>query len=207
MTVSLVAAMCVVMTSCLKNDNTSYVSAVEPAAEDSLLQAFIDSTGYNMVTTSDSLYTYTPKDGGGFELVGFKLPYLYYEVVDEGDKSPDPIEIPYKDLGSPRADDALLYGNLTDTTEIISVTYTGTLLNGKVFDKTDEGKPYFQQLFRLLIPWRVLIGKVGRGGHIRILTPSLYGYANSQQPGIPVNSPLFFDIHVLGFVNDSRYAQ
>ena len=46
MSVSVVAATCLVMSSCLKNNNDNYVAPVDPSVEAPELQSFIDSTGY-----------------------------------------------------------------------------------------------------------------------------------------------------------------
>ena len=204
MTVSLVAAMCVVMTSCLKNDNSSYVPPVDPAVEAPVLQHFIDSTGFNMVYSQDSLFTY---DAGasGYVKVGGKFPYLYYEIVEQGDKSATPVEIDYKELGINREGKAKVYGNLSDSTVFVSVTYKGTFLDGKVFDQTKDGQAVWFWLPQTITAWRLLIDKVGIGGHIRILSPSIYAYGNAQVQGIPVNSPLFFDIQVKGFLHNRDF--
>ena len=38
---------------------------------------------------------------------------------------------------------------------------------------------------------------IGKGGHIRLVTPSKYGYGSRASSKIPANSPLFFDIEVV----------
>ena len=199
----MVAAMCVVMSSCLKNDTPDYIPPVDPADEAAALQAFIDSTGYNLETQSDSLYyyKYNGQTGKG-ELTGLLAPYLYYEVVDPGNMSPGTTEVPDSELGGTKSGNTTVYNTLSDSTLFFSVSYTGTLLDGTVFDKTDEGKAYLAGLPNMIAAWQLLLGKVGRGGHIRILTPSYYAYANQSVGDIPANTPLYFDVYIHGFIKN-----
>lgn len=200
----MVAAMCLVMSSCLKDDNSSYVPPVDPAQEDSVLTAFADAHGYNMVTQSDSLHYYVyHQETGLAELKGVLLPYLYYEIVEQGNMTPDSTEVPDSELGGSHSGNTTVFNTVSDTTLYVSVSYTGTLLDGTVFDKTDDGKSAILALPALLTCWQTLIPKIGRGGHIRILSPSYYGYANQSNGQIPANSPLYFDIKVNGFIRNN----
>ncbi|WP_091399817.1 FKBP-type peptidyl-prolyl cis-trans isomerase [Arachidicoccus rhizosphaerae] len=200
MSVSMLAAMCVTMSSCLKNDSDNYVAPVDPSVEAPALQAFIDSTGYNMVTQSDSLYLYV-SNGTNFELKGYKMPYLYYEIVNPGNLTQGSTDTSDAAIGGSVGGNTTIYNTYTDSTLIASVTYKGTLLNGTEFGKSDE--PVLFAIPNMIYAWQALVGKVGKGGEIRILTPSLYGYSNSAKTGIPANSPLYFDVKVVGFVKNS----
>jgi FKBP-type peptidyl-prolyl cis-trans isomerase len=83
----------------------------------------------------------------------------------------------------------------------VSVLYTGTLMNGKKFDSSaDHGnKPFdFQVGFgRVIKGWdQGLIG-MRVGGKRKLTIPASLAYADKEQPGIPANSPLKFDIELL----------
>ena len=76
----------------------------------------------------------------------------------------------------------------------ITVKYTGRLLNGQVFDSN----PSIDFLLGQLIPgWQIGIPKIQKGGKIRLLVPSYYGYGPNPRSGIPANSVLYFDIELL----------
>lgn len=79
----------------------------------------------------------------------------------------------------------------------ITVQYTGRLLNGAVFDKTENDATYSEYLGNLIGGWRLGIPKIRRGGKIRLIIPSGYGYGDVAKPGIPANSVLDFDIELL----------
>jgi len=74
--------------------------------------------------------------------------------------------------------------------ETISMTYTGTLLNGTQFDAGTISYP----LSQLITGWQIAVPKIGKGGHIKVLIPSSLAYGSQAIPGIPANSPLYFDI-------------
>jgi len=199
MSVSMVTAMCVVMSSCLKNDTPDYVPPVDPATEVPALEAFIDSTGYNLATQSGD-YSYYSFDQSTqtFKLATASAPYMYYEVVTPGNMTAGSVDTSDAAIGGTIGGTTTIYNTYTDTTLYASVTYVGTLLDGTVFDKQDE--PVLLPVPNLMPAWYLLMNKVGKGGEIRILTPSAYGYSNVAKQGIPANSPLYFDIKVVGFV-------
>jgi FKBP-type peptidyl-prolyl cis-trans isomerase FkpA len=90
-------------------------------------------------------------------------------------------------------------GNVTyQNNTLVNVSYTGRLLNGQVFDSKDAYQAY---LGDLIIGWRIGIPKIKPGGKIRLFVPSLFGYGQNAQPGIPANSVLDFDIQLknIGF--------
>ncbi len=77
---------------------------------------------------------------------------------------------------------------------IIKVKYAGRLLSGQVFDSS----PSVEFPLGQLIPgWIIGIPKIQKGGKIRLLIPSGYGYGPSVQAAIPANSVLDFDIELL----------
>ncbi len=74
--------------------------------------------------------------------------------------------------------------------ETISMTYTGKLLNGTQFDTGTISYP----LSQLITGWQIIVPKIGKGGHIKVVIPSSLAYGSQSISGIPANSPLYFDI-------------
>lgn len=83
--------------------------------------------------------------------------------------------------------------NYTANTQI-TADYEGKLLNGVVFDSS-KGTPITFSLGRVITGWQIGIQKIQKGGKIRLIIPSLYGYGNvAQGASIPANSILDFNI-------------
>lgn len=76
---------------------------------------------------------------------------------------------------------------------LITINYTGKLLDGTVFDQGDSRT---FQLGNLIPGWRLGIPKIKKGGKIRLLIPSGYGYGDRASGKIPANSVLDFDIEL-----------
>ncbi|MCF8286393.1 MAG: FKBP-type peptidyl-prolyl cis-trans isomerase [Chitinophagaceae bacterium] len=74
--------------------------------------------------------------------------------------------------------------------ETISMTYTGTLLNGTKFDAGTISYP----LSQLIVGWQITVPLIGKGGRIKVVLPSSLGYGAQTTGPIPANSPLYFDI-------------
>nr|WP_294873302.1 FKBP-type peptidyl-prolyl cis-trans isomerase [uncultured Pedobacter sp.] len=85
-------------------------------------------------------------------------------------------------------------GNITyqDTTNI-TANYTGRLLDGTEFD-TKTGAKF--KLSEAIYGWQVGIKQVQKGGKVRILIPSIYGFGNIQNGPIPANSILDFTMEI-----------
>jgi len=81
----------------------------------------------------------------------------------------------------------------TSTTSI-TANYEGRLLNGTVFG-TSGTTPFTFTLPGVIVGWQIGIPYIQKGGQIRIIIPSYYGYANSSPSStIPANSILDFTI-------------
>ena len=74
--------------------------------------------------------------------------------------------------------------------------YEGRLLDGSIFDAT-KGKPIDLTLGNVIGGWQIGIQRIQKGGKIRILIPSYFGYGTVAKPGIPPNSPSDFTITLL----------
>jgi FKBP-type peptidyl-prolyl cis-trans isomerase FkpA len=80
----------------------------------------------------------------------------------------------------------------------IVITYTGTLMNGTVFDEQstpNTAEPW--TLGGLIKGWIIGIPLIQEGGHIKLIIPSSLGYGCEQYYAIPGNSVLYFDIHLI----------
>jgi FKBP-type peptidyl-prolyl cis-trans isomerase len=89
-------------------------------------------------------------------------------------------------------------GSYPTATSLISVNYTGKLLNGSVFD---SGALHSTALNTLVKGWQYGIPHINTGGRILLLIPSGLGYGNTANQGIPANSVLVFTIDLTGFSN------
>lgn len=113
------------------------------------------------------------------------------------------------------------YGEILAPT--VTVKYKGTLLDGSIFDQTEEGKTAdFSLASNLIAAWKIaflpksitlngntypVIGLTNtglkKGSKIRFVTSSPYAYDRSEVKDvsgavkIPANSPLYFEIEVV----------
>jgi hypothetical protein len=83
----------------------------------------------------------------------------------------------------------------------VSVLYTGTLLNGKMFDRQlDPLHPLTFRVRRLAVieGWDQVLQLMRPGEKRLVIIPSDYAYGSrGQLPGIPPNSPLVFDMQLV----------
>jgi FKBP-type peptidyl-prolyl cis-trans isomerase len=88
--------------------------------------------------------------------------------------------------------------------DVVSVHYTGKLLNGKVFDSSRTnpqagGKPaQFQIGVGMVIPgWEEGVSKLHKGEKATLIIPSTLAYGPRGNQAIPANSVLLFDIELM----------
>jgi FKBP-type peptidyl-prolyl cis-trans isomerase len=91
-------------------------------------------------------------------------------------------------------------GSPSPTSQVV-VNYTGTLLNGKVFDSTiSRGKPASFQVNRVIPGWTEALVAMKRGEKVRLVIPPELGYGAQGYPGvIPPNSFLVFEVELIDF--------
>jgi FKBP-type peptidyl-prolyl cis-trans isomerase len=83
-------------------------------------------------------------------------------------------------------------------TETVKVNYTGTLVDGTVFDSSAQrGQPAEFPLDGVIPGWTEGIQKIGKGGKIKLYVPPELGYGDEGRPGIPPGSTLIFDVELL----------
>jgi FKBP-type peptidyl-prolyl cis-trans isomerase FkpA len=79
----------------------------------------------------------------------------------------------------------------------ITVNYKGRLLDGSVFDDTTTKGPVTFALNGAISGWQIGIPLIRKGGKIRLLIPSFYGYGNQARERIPASSVLDFDVELV----------
>ena len=85
-------------------------------------------------------------------------------------------------------------GAEVNTLSNISVIYTGKLLDGTQFDATTTAVTF--PLGNAITGWQAGIPLIKKGGKIRLLLPSFYGYGNIGNSKIPANSVLDFTVEL-----------
>ena len=77
-------------------------------------------------------------------------------------------------------------------TSKISMNYTGTLLDGTLFDSSSLSKVILSSLIEGM---EVGLPLIRKGGHIKLVIPSEMAYGcTGKAPAIPPNTPLYFNI-------------
>jgi FKBP-type peptidyl-prolyl cis-trans isomerase len=74
---------------------------------------------------------------------------------------------------------------------VIKASYTGTLLDGTVFDSSTN---FSATLSSLIYGWQIVLPHVPVGSKIIMLIPSIYGYGTSGYGKVPANAILRFDV-------------
>lgn len=90
-------------------------------------------------------------------------------------------------------------GDSPKPTDEVSVKYTGKLINGEVFDSTDNrgGEPARFQLNRVIPGWTEGMQHMKEGAIYEFYIPANLAYGERGRPGIPGNSVLIFNVELL----------
>ena len=80
---------------------------------------------------------------------------------------------------------------------MVRISYTGTLLNGKVFDSRNSWSTY---LYNTILGWQYGIPLFKRGGAGILIVPSGLGYGEWPRMNIPAHSILIFEIELEDFI-------
>jgi FKBP-type peptidyl-prolyl cis-trans isomerase len=90
-------------------------------------------------------------------------------------------------------------GTVVKPGDTVTVTYTGTLADGTVFDSTDKhgGTPATFPLSNVIQGWQEGIPGMKVGGTRTLVIPGPLAYGANPPPGIPANATLTFQIKLL----------
>lgn len=85
--------------------------------------------------------------------------------------------------------------------QVVTVHYTGTFLNGKVFDSSQaNGEPIKFKIGQVIEGWNEALQTMHKGEKRQLVIPPELGYGVHGYPGaIPPNSYLVFDVELLDF--------
>ncbi|MFI3268647.1 MAG: FKBP-type peptidyl-prolyl cis-trans isomerase [Rikenellaceae bacterium] len=81
---------------------------------------------------------------------------------------------------------------------VVSVHYKGSLINGYVFDSTENnGYPETFRLREVIDGWQIVMQKMCVGDRWIMYLPSDYAYGNQSLDDIPGGSTLIFEVELL----------
>lgn len=88
------------------------------------------------------------------------------------------------------------YGKRPKLTDIVTVYYTGSLINGTVFDGTEENLPAQFKTSGLIPGWTEALQMMREGDQWHIVIPAnlAYGARGAGDGAIPPNQTLVFDL-------------
>lgn len=87
-------------------------------------------------------------------------------------------------------------GQSCNANSTVKVAYTGYYTDGNIFDESAASGVVFN-LQNVIKGWTEGIPYFKKGGTGKLLIPSALGYGSSDHNGIPGNSVLIFDIHLV----------
>jgi len=91
------------------------------------------------------------------------------------------------------------FGKRPLPTDMVTVYYTGALINGTVFDGTEPGLPATFKTTELIRGWTEALQLMREGDHWQIVIPSELGYGarGAGNGTIPPNQTLVFDLQLV----------
>jgi len=99
------------------------------------------------------------------------------------------------------------YGKQPGLFDSVDVNYTGTLINGKVFDKTEPGLPANFVVNKLIPGWTEALTLMREGDHWQLVIPAGLGYGPRAIGPIPPNQTLVFDLELVKVTPASKDDQ
>jgi FKBP-type peptidyl-prolyl cis-trans isomerase len=91
------------------------------------------------------------------------------------------------------------YGKRPGPFDSVTVNYKGTLINGTVFDATEEGLPATFVVNQLIPGWTEALELMKEGDHWQLVIPAnlAYGARGAGNGVIPPNQVLVFDLELV----------
>lgn len=81
---------------------------------------------------------------------------------------------------------------------VVTVHYTGKLINGKRFDSSLGGPAPAMRLRELIQGWQIALQQMHVGDKWELYLPAEMGYGKQSIPGIPGGSTLIFQVELKG---------
>jgi FKBP-type peptidyl-prolyl cis-trans isomerase len=90
------------------------------------------------------------------------------------------------------------FGKRPTPTDTVQVYYTGSLINGAVFDGTSPGLPASFKVSQVIPGWIEALQQMREGDHWQLVIPSTIGYGSrGAGKAIPPDQTLVFDMTLL----------
>ena len=90
------------------------------------------------------------------------------------------------------------FGKRPNTVDTVTVYYTGSLINGTIFDATEAGLPASFVANELIPGWTEALTLMREGDHWQLVIPANLAYGARGQGGvIPPNQTLVFDLELV----------
>ena len=81
--------------------------------------------------------------------------------------------------------------------DTIRAHYTGSLIDGTVFDTSKGGGPFETKLDQVIEGWTQGLPLIGEGGAIKLYIPADLGYGDTGTPSIPPGATLIFEVELV----------
>lgn len=82
-------------------------------------------------------------------------------------------------------------------TDVVTVHYTGTFVDGSTFDTSEGGEPVTFPLGKLIPAWKLAIPQMAIGDTIEIAAPASLAYGVKGKGPIPGGATLLFTVRLL----------
>lgn len=84
------------------------------------------------------------------------------------------------------------------TSSIVFVNYTGRLIDGTVFDSTENDPlPACFVVRDLIMGWQIALCRMHEGDKYEVTIPAKYGYGSQKMDDIPAFSTLIFELELI----------